>query len=445
MTALLVVLSLTLSDVRAGCEPTSGALAVTFGSTTVVASRDGFFSRSGATIQACEENDAGPIATGETVAGIPYRLTVGGAWSLSVGAAQTTLAPPAQLRNAAGLRILGGGPSRVWLAGVGVLGMVEIGTGRIEAARLHPRRVQPLAIAVGHSAEIAVGRDLFNCDTPSSCETLANLAGPVTAVVANDLGVLLAVGGADGGLFRAQPGRLDEVVRLAAGTVDVLCEEQETGDAWALLRQGEGVRVAAISMRTSALELLSPNEVLVRGVTDPAEPDLEATDRVLALAAEQEWPELERLALRLRNDARPIVRRSSASALAGLRSASAFAALWLLGHDADPDVRLDALYASIRRCQEDASLTCTQVLGHFLADTATDVAWTARDAMLEENPRAALQKAPSAYKLDAVAGLVARLQRDGAVSARRALELLAADHDPKVRDAARMALVGNLP
>jgi hypothetical protein len=302
----------------------------------------------------------------------------------------------------------------------------------------------PLPITIGHSADIVAGRDALTCETPDTCVKLARLAGPVAAVVADDSGALLAVSGGKGGLYRAAPGRIDEATRLVAGTVEVLCEEG-AGNAWALVRDGNEARVVAAATATPALRLLEPREVLVQGVVEPEAPDVEVAQRVLALAAENEWPELERLALALSDDARPAVRRSAAAVLGGVRSTRATAALWLLGHDPDPDVRLDALYASIRRCNEDPSLTCTQVLGSFLSDRATDVSWTARDVMLEEDPRTALHRAPSAYKLDAIAGLVARLQRDGALSARRALELLAADQDPKVRNAARMALVGNLP
>ena len=156
----------------------------------------------------------------------------------------------------------------------------------------------------------------------------------------------------------------------------------------------------------------------------------------------ESWPELERMALAVMRDERAAVRQHAAEALGRVRGARATAALWLLGRDEVAEVRVEALYASAARCQDDPAVTCPHALSAFLSDGDTDVAWTARDLLLDFDPRAALDDAPADYKIDAVAALVGRLQRHGDLLAERALEMLAADPEPVVRAAARMALAG---
>jgi hypothetical protein len=439
-----LALSLVGVDVRATCDPVTGAMWVTLGEMTVVAAHEGLAARTDDPVVVEQGDDTGWVVMGETGAGTPYRLTLGETWRLLYGTDESTIEPPRLLRNAGDLRVLGRGVDRIWIGAAGLLGSVEVSTGRVEVARLAWRRALPSLVMAGDSALIVAGRDLLACPSPSACARVARLPGPATRVVAGDSGVLLALSGAERGLYRAVPGRLDEATCLAEGTVETVCTDG-SGHAWALLRRGRDVRVVAAATSTPALRAFAPTELLVEGVLDPEEPEAEAATRVLAVAVKEDWPELQRLALALYDDRRPTVRRAAAAALGSLRSARATAALWLLGHDADRDVRLDALYASVRRCGEDPRLTCAQMLGTFLSDSAPAVAWSARDAMLEEDPHAALRRAPTAYKLDAIAGLVSRLQRNGTLAARRALELLAADRDPKVRSAARIALVGNLP
>ncbi len=383
------------------------------------------------------------IVVGETAAGESFRLSFGETWVLRSAAGEKTLTVPKIARQPGRVRLLGTTPKYVWFAAPDLLGRIDVETGEVNATRLRRRGLTPLPIQIGDEAVVALGAEVLRCEAPGRCSLDARLPGAVDSVVAGPSGWLYAVSGRERGLYRAPHGSPAEATMLLGGHVRALCDQGE-GEAWALLTRGDATRFVAVSTETPAIRPFTPAEALTRAVLD-GRADAGAVRHVLKLAAEERWPALEDLALKSLNADDPTVRRAAAESLPGLRGARGIAALWLLGHDDDPDVRFEALLAGVARCRADATVECRHVLGPFITDRDPEIGWTARDILLDFDPQNALRGAPSSYKLEAIAGLVSLLQRGRIGKARRALELLVADTDPEVRNAANVALVGTLP
>jgi hypothetical protein len=286
-----------------------------------------------------------------------------------------------------------------------------------------------------------VGGELLACSSPGDCTQQARLPAPVMRVVSGPGGWLLATRGQRGALYQvpeSQPAMLTPVV---AGDVVALCHAG-AGDVWALVARDRELQVVAASTALPVARVFRSDEVLRRGLLSAG--DEEVVAHLLRLAAIRGWPDLADLVLQVAASDREDLRRHAAGALATLPGARATAALWLLGHDEATAVRSEALRASAARCAAAPGMACRAALSLFLADADPEVAWSARDRLLEVDPGTALDDAPTDYKLDAIATLVGRLQRRGDLGAERALEMLAADSAPEVRAAARMALAGAL-
>ncbi|MFC1611543.1 hypothetical protein ACFL6C_11340 [Myxococcota bacterium] len=377
-------------------------------------------------------NDAG-----ETVA---FRLVLAAEWVLRWGEQEARLKMPGVIREPGQVEILGVAPNAVWVAAPGVVARVVMKDAVVEAGRVGRRRHVPQPLAVGEDALLVTGNQVLRCSAPRQCRTLGRLPMTVDGVVNGPGGWLLAGSGSEPGLYRALANAPLAASLLIAGEVVALCGTGD-GDSWAVVRRGQEVRLVAASVGTPAVRPFAPSEILTQGLTDTqVEPDV--VGRVLDTARRQRWPQLERMVLNVMHDTRAAARRHAAEAAGDVSGARGTAVLWLLGRDPDPSVRLEALRASASRCVEDVTLSCIHALATFVGDDESEVAWTARDVMLDHDPLAALRGAPAGYKLDAISTLVARLQRHGGRSVEQALELLAGDRDPRVRTAARLALSG---
>ncbi len=371
----------------------------------------------------------------------PFELRIDSAWLLRRGNEETRLEPAAWVRRAAKLRVLGVHEGQVWLGGVDVLARLDVPSGEVSAERLG-RPHAPFALSVSEQVLIAAGGDLLACGTAAPCSRMGRLRGVMSAVVQGPGGWIYALAGV--GLFRAPTEAPAAVQALVRGDVLALCEVGD-GDAVAMVRRGNDLRVVVASTHTPAVRLFDARETVTRALIEAEQPDPSVVEELTGRATLERWPTRADLAFHLMRDGRPLVRRLAAKALASVEGVAAAAALWLLGHDPDPEVRLDALYATHERCTHDKVVPCQRALGHFFDDSEQEVAYLARDLMITYDPRAAITLAPPEYKLEVIPTLVACVQRDGMRAAAEALRLLALDQDPRVREAATVAVAQAIP
>jgi len=116
--------------------------------------------------------------------------------------------------------------------------------------------------------------------------------------------------------------------------------------------------------------------------------------------------------------------------------AEAAAGLVRLAADPDVETRRAALSALIAATPRPAPADRVPRLALFIDDPEQDLAWRARDALLEASPELAFLGATPAYKLDALSLLSAQAARCGVAAVQPALALLASDPDETVRAAA---------
>ncbi len=136
----------------------------------------------------------------------------------------------------------------------------------------------------------------------------------------------------------------------------------------------------------------------------------------------------------------PAMRRYMAAILAGQADVHSFVLLLALAADGEPSVRqatLDAVRS--KRCQRETVALCTALIVNFMRDDARDVAWQARDLLLDRDLELALEDADKAYKLD----LLAKLGGSPVIpsdQARHLLRCLSTDPDSDVQDNAAWLL-----
>ncbi len=203
----------------------------------------------------------------------------------------------------------------------------------------------------------------------------------------------------------------------------------------ALVRRGNDMLLEHVHAVSEELSLGAALLEAVR-VADASQASL--ANRALCWAAEAAVPEAPAMAKMLATRPDAALRSAAALALATRPEVWAVGGLWLLAHDAAFSVRRAALDGVEKRCASSKERACLGLLAMFVRDPHPEVAWHARDLLLSRAPRVALLGAPSTYKLDAIAQLTVRRQRDGDEAIAAALRLLIADTDPEVRRAARL-------
>ncbi len=280
----------------------------------------------------------------------------------------------------------------------------------------------------------AQGKDLKRCDPAGRCSRVQSLPYEMNAAVPSGAGMLLAIGGTSPGLYRAELGRLGAPSLVVGGEVLSLCPASDQL-AWAVLARDGAWLIARVD--ATSVQLLPATELVAAALLETPSLGPDDVRRAVDVLVADGY---RRPAEAARLEAEPVRElRAQAPRLWLLDpDARGTARLWLLGHDADPEVRQGALEAVSERCPALPEPTCVALLTVFIDDASLEVSWTARDALLWRRPERALAGAPSNYKLDAISQLAARMQRLGEPAVREALQLLVADEDPAVRRAARV-------
>ena len=136
----------------------------------------------------------------------------------------------------------------------------------------------------------------------------------------------------------------------------------------------------------------------------------------------------------------PAMRRYLAAVLAQQADVHSFVLLAQLASDGDVSVRqavLNAVYT--KRCKHEPANLCTSLLASFTHDKEREVAWQARDWLLDRDLELALEDADKEYKLD----LLAKLGGSPIIPpgpARHLLRCLSADSDDDIQDNAAWLL-----
>jgi hypothetical protein len=288
----------------------------------------------------------------------------------------------------------------------------------------------------GGESIVFQGTRIDRCQA-TSCATLGRLAVTVWDAVASPEGLLVAAGAPQPGLYRLRPGHLGEPELLQRGEVLTLCPADD--GAFALIATGAETTLVTATAASPVVSRLSFADVLDVAVTAPAS----APSAVARAFLGRSPAERRGWALRLLADPRPEARALAAPTLCEDPGAAAAAGLFALSEDTSTETRRATLAALIAAAPRVPTPERAARLALFVDDPDTDLAWRARDELLEIAPEVALLGATPTYKLDALAQLSARAERSGATAVQPALSLLTRDPDDAVR-AAAMALRDSL-
>ncbi|MEL6545860.1 MAG: hypothetical protein AAFQ82_14620, partial [Myxococcota bacterium] len=309
----------------------------------------------------------------------------------------------------------------------------------VSAARLGRKTLEWIYVGAGERARFIEGNRLLECDPNQRCTEILRLEGAVAHVAPHRDGLLLST---ESGLSRlaTEPGtELEpkaEVSPMVEGETLALCSAPDRTSSWAALRHAGALKLIRIEKEPVHYTLV---ELLRRSLPTASADAAEAWADALV---DSQWPDRRALATEFSESKSPSLRKVAALLWGAEAGNPALARLWLLGHDDDLEVRVSAVHASASWCRGDAKMPCRAVLTAFVNDPDDEVAWTARDLLLDEDPWAALDGAPAPYRLEAVSLLSSRLAMSGSPQIRTVLERLSADADPLVRAAAQMAVLG---
>jgi hypothetical protein len=353
---------------------------------------------------------------------------------------------PYNARGRTDLVRLGDNRAAVWFAAPGLIAGADLqALGGSFAHRVGGWRDPVVPIHLDDEALTAfVGPRLVRC-TAAGCVEKGRTTAPPIAVVGGAPRWLVAVPGKTGGVYRlgpttaAAPASLE---LLVAGSAEPMCGGGD--DAWAVVTRGAEARLVAVSVLSGAARVFGIDEALLVAARAGALPDGAALAALAERALQLGGPLLADLAKAAATDPRPPVRAVAARLYGWVDGGRAVAALWLLGHDPEKDVRAASLAAVTARCRPrgrsmqrpvafGSPQGCTAMLMSFTDDADIDIAWDARDALLEHDVSLALEDATTPYKLDVLPRLMLRADRDTGALVGQALKLLLADDDAEVR------------
>ena len=243
----------------------------------------------------------------------------------------------------------------------------------------------------------------------------------------------------------ASPARRVAPARGTDGDGDVLCLCQSDRGPWTLVRRNNDVWLVAP-------ESGPPGDAEDAAKTPPAydfgaallvamgspSSTMRAIDRAFAMAVRHGLAVHVAMVSLAMADGRPEVRAWAAGVAAADPADAATARLRALSADPASDVRRAALDAVGRAAPLLPAAVASLRLALFRDDVEQDIAWEARDRLLDRAADLALAGASTEYKIDALTILLTRCRRDGATAVQAALRLLVADNDPAVRDAAAL-------
>lgn len=365
-------------------------------------------------------------------------------WQIVESSTPHPLKVPVGFRRGIPPLLVGASSHFAWFVSATHLARVDLdvdGDGVI-SAKLNRRLLGSTVVEANERLKVLNGRRLLSCSAQLRCEEIASLQAPVRSIVGFRDGYLVAtdrsvdyvelnesrVGDA---AVDSRPVKIEEISNEGA---DTLC-----GGIYAWLVRDKETTLEFVRVNSS-LELRSFSllEILERALPVA---DSHAVEAWADALVEAHWPGRRSLAEKFSDSKSASLRRVAALLWGGEPGNGSLARLWLLGHDADVAVRLAAVHASATWCQRDRKMPCRAVLAAFVNDPYDEVSSTARDFLLADDPWAALEGAPASYRLAAISSLSSRWQRYAEPHVFEVLERLSTDVDPKVREAARMAVI----
>lgn len=287
-----------------------------------------------------------------------------------------------------------------------------------------------LLVKAGERARVIDDDVVLDCDPSLKCERVLELPSSARSIAHSRHGLLVATAQS---LIRIRGTEIETLSPLEPG---VLCSHM-TGTAWSAVQADGPTQLTRVGETVEHYSLI---DLLMQALPNAAETNALAwADALLDV----DWPSRVRIAERFSESESSTLRRVAALLWSGEQGTSALARLWLLGHDKDESVRLTAVLASGDWCKSNGKVPCRAVLAAFLNDQEIEVRWTARDLLLDIDPAAAIEGAPSEYRLEAVSKLSSRWSRKGETVVREILERMLSDSDPSVRAAAQMAVIAH--
>ncbi len=359
-------------------------------------------------------------------------------WILRRGDERTSVPVPWLLKSVTSVSVSWVAPERLWFATAEWLVSLELSGAKV--ALQHLGRVErPLVVLTTLAAPlVTVGTDVWRCERADRCVRERRSRAPILDAVRNGRQVLAAVGGPEAGLWRLSLTSPYPTQRLTRGTVKRLCG---TADAsWALLDRDGQWRLVLASPEQAATSEWDEDEVLAWAFAETPFPSRESFLALLMRAQHRPVAWSQPFVTRALKDPSPQIRTAAARVVAQHLELEQVAALWLLSHDAEPEVRNATLQALMLHCEQAHRPVCLQAAPWFLADTDVDTAWTARDWLLELAPAQALRGASVVFRRAAVAKLAAALETAQDSLAKAGLRLLAQDSDTEVRESATLVL-----
>ncbi len=302
------------------------------------------------------------------------------------------------------------------------------------AKPMSPPKTKPpttLGVVLGEDTVNFRGQRVERC-APSGCKTAGKLAAPANEALAlEDGAVLFSVGGSRAGVYLVRVEPWQEPTLVFGGEVLALCPH--VSGASALVRVGADAGWVRVRGAGEASALLSFAGAVVAAVQLGPQP-LPALERASKLMSARQEREAEAMAALLATDARLEARVLAAGMLAQSKSELAKATLELLVRDAAPEVRREAFAVMAPGFVALGKNAAISKLVAFLGDPDRELSFSARDRLLELDPKRALAGAPRDYKLDLLTKLMARAQRDGLDAIGEVLSLLASDDEAAVRE-----------
>ena len=224
------------------------------------------------------------------------------------------------------------------------------------------------------------------------------------------------------------------------GEVTIVCPSAQ-GALALVVHNGDTVLVAVTTTNAIGPQPLGFGEAVLAAMRSTS-PAVAAIRVGLAAASKHRLGETESLVLQAATDKRTEVRALAAPYVAANLGGFAASQLYELARDPAPEVRRATLEAVRGALGMLPAKVASARLELFIGDPNQDVAWSARDLLLDRAPEVALAGAPVAYKLDVLTILAARRERDGLEAIREPLRLLAGDDDARVRSVAGVLLGG---
>lgn len=372
-----------------------------------------------------------------------YELTWDGELRLKQDAGEQVVPLPKLMRRGS-WQVLNASDDALWLASSGGVVRVDVANFSAATATIGATRA-PVFFERWTPEQIYLvnGNAGFVCDVKARCRKRLNF--PVS--------VQLWLLGHNDALFAGNNGKASGLYRynLATGTMALLYQGEVLGGCvveedslWIAQRTSAGVAVVISSPGTPAFREYNRIELLERALVE-SKSDISTLVEILERSQSGAWTERHELARMALSNGAPGVRFKAGQILTDGENSQLFEDLSILANDSSSAVRGLGINAFSDRCSVEKNTNCETMLRRFVRDPVVEISETARTALLEYDVAAALEGASDDYKLQMIAVMVARSQKDAPKNARQLFTLLSGDKSDAVREAALIALSAQQP